>query len=149
MLLRYISCKEWGYSTEQKIQRQNNFNSMLLLDTEQLERKKSLLNRGGRCILCAFQYHHCCTRRNHYWKIPCKREGRRRNVEFPWGVGGSPSMGRHGTFSPSAMDAKSGWSSPITIPPSCIPKQRQECSAPAQKVHPSLKNKLQPCWGSL
>lgn len=86
-------------------------------------------------------------------KHPVKAKGTGGTFCFHGVLEGPHSMGmlrqaRHGISSPSAMNAKSGWSAPIPIPPSCISKQQQECSAPAQKLHPTLQNKLQPCWGS-
>ena len=72
-----------------KIQRQNNFSSILLLDTELLT-KKSLWNGGGSCILCVFQHLCCCTRRNK--KRGCKVPRRKVVCPLRWGCLGQAGM---------------------------------------------------------
>lgn len=140
---------------KEKIQRQNNFNSMLLLDTEQLEKKKSLLNRGGSCILCAFQYHRCCTRRDK--KTAFQSQGHRRNIEPSRVAGGEPCDGDalaseawHLQLLCYRHQAQAVLTHPhaTQLHPQTARIKQQESSAPSQKVHPTLKNRLQPCWGS-
>lgn len=126
-----------------KIQRQNNFNSTLLLDTEQLE-KKSLLNRGGNWFLSAFKYHHCCTWRNE--NTACKSQGHS-NIESSQGAQGSFSMEmlwqvRHGTSSPFAIDTKPRQPSSIPMPSSCI--SRQHISSNRRTQH--LPQKFVKLW---